>query len=173
MKQSSTEDKATKAAKPAKATTVKKAAPKKTAAKAVKAPKAVKKPALAGTGPTLATVAPTAAPEAKAAAPKVTPMVVTSAEPTLAPAEMRKEQLLDEVAKRSGAKRKDVKPIAEAMLEVLGEALGEARELNLKPLGKIKVARTKLVANGRVIQLRLRQSDMVIKELEDKAEAAE
>ena len=100
-------------------------------------------------------------------------MLVTTTAPALATEEIRKEHLLDEVAKRSGAKRKDVKPIVEAMLEVLGEALGEARDINLKPLGKIKVARTKQVANGRVINLRLRQSDMVIKELEDKAEAAE
>lgn len=159
----------------------KKAAPKTTKAKTPTS-RARAKPAASAkakaapksaTTPERARSAPTAAPEASAAAPKVTPVVVRAAEPTVAGPEMRKEQLLDEVAKRSGAKRKDVKPVVEAMLEVLGEALGDARELNLKPLGKVKVARTKLVANGRVIQLRLRQSDMVIKELEGKAEAAE
>ena len=86
---------------------------------------------------------------------------------------MRKEQLLDEVAKRTGAKRKDVKPIVESVLEIMGEAIGDGQELNLKPLGKVKIARTKLVANGRVINLRLRQSDMVIKELEAAKDAAE
>lgn len=169
---------ATKVAAPkkAKATTPKKATPKKSSAKKATPKTTAKTTALKGTGPEgtpKAAPAPLAAPEPVAAAPKVAPVLVTTAAPALATEEMRKEHLLDEVAKRSGAKRKDVKPIVEAMLEVLGEALGEARDVNLKPLGKIKVARTKLVANGRVINLRLRQSDMVIKELEDKAEAAE
>ena len=162
----------TTAPKKAKATAPKKATPKKTSAKKA-APKTVAKASsLKGTGPEVtpkAASAPLAAPEPVAAAAKVAPVLVTTTAPALATEEMRKEHLLDEVAKRSGAKRKDVKPIVEA----LGEALGEARDINLKPLGKIKVARTKQVANGRVINLRLRQSDMVIKELEDKAEAAE
>ena len=166
----------TTAPKKAKATAPKKATPKKTSAKKA-APKTVAKASsLKGTGPEVtpkAASAPLAALEPVAAAAKVAPVLVTTTAPALATEEMRKEHLLDEVAKRSGAKRKDVKPIVEAMLEVLGEALGEARDINLKPLGKIKVARTKQVANGRVINLRLRQSDMVIKELEDKAEAAE
>lgn len=150
------------AKKPAKAAT-KKTAAKKTTAKKVATKTAIKP----------ATDAPLAAPEPIAAAPKVAPVVVTSTAPVLTTQALRKEQLLDEVAKRSGAKRKDVKPIVEAALEVMGEAIGEGQELNLKPLGKVKIARTKQVANGRVINLRLRQSDMVIKELAEKKEAAE
>lgn len=150
---------------PRKASTPKKApgktaTAKTTAAKTTAAKKDVTAPA------------PVAAPEPTAAAPKVAPVVVTSAAPTVM-TEMRKEQLLDEVAKRSGAKRKDVKPIVEAALEVMGEALGDGQELNLKPLGKVKIARTKQVANGRVINLRLRQSIQVIKELDETKEAAE
>lgn len=140
---------------------------KKTPAKTTPTKSAATKPAAKKKAP-----APVAAPEPAAAAPMVAPHVVSSATPTVM-TEMRKEQLLDEVAKRSGAKRKDVKPIVEAALEVMGEALGEGQELNLKPLGKVKIARTKQVANGRVINLRLRQSIQVIKELEDSQEAAE
>ena len=153
-----------------------KSAPRKTAATAKStASKTAAKKAPAKSTATktdVAAPAPVAAPEPTAAAPKVAPVVVKSAAPTVM-TEMRKEQLLDEVAKRSGAKRKDVKPIVEAALEVMGEALGEGQELNLKPLGKVKIARTKQVANGRVINLRLRQSIQVIKELEDTQEAAE
>ena len=182
-------------AKPATPPKVKTASTKKPAAKKT-ASKAAKRPSASKTTPkTTVTTVTTAKTVAKSEETK-TPDVASTQNPQTAPLgapvealkipakaaaltpavisdEMRKEHLLDEVAKRSGAKRKDVKPIVEAMLEVLGEALGEARDVNLKPLGKIKVARTKQVANGRVIQLRLRQSDMVIKELEDKAEAAE
>lgn len=145
---------------PGKTATAKTTAAKTTAAKTTAAKKDVTAPA------------PVAAPEPTAAAPKVAPVVVTSAAPTVM-TEMRKEQLLDEVAKHSGAKRKDVKPIVEAALEVMGEALGDGQELNLKPLGKVKIARTKQVANGRVINLRLRQSIQVIKELDETKEAAE
>jgi DNA-binding protein HU-alpha len=122
--------------------------------------------------PRLAAIAPTPPSPAPC---EPAPSEPAPSEPALDPAqsEMRKEQLLDAVAARSGVKRKDVKPVVEAMLEVLGEALGDARELNLKPLGKLKVARIKRVANGRVIQLRLRQSDMVMKELQTAAQPAD
>ncbi len=163
---------ATKAAAASKTTTARKVAPKKATAKtAAKSP--VKVAAKKAAPEAAVNPAPLAAPSASAEALKVEPVVVQSSEPVVGLAEMRKEQLLDEVAKRTGAKRKDVKPVVEAVLEIMGEAIGEGQELNLKPLGKVKIARTKLVANGRVINLRLRQSDMVIKELEGAKEASE
>jgi nucleoid DNA-binding protein len=50
---------------------------------------------------------------------------------------MRKKELIDLVVERSGIKKKDAKPVIEAMLSVLGEALSDSRELNLLPMGKM------------------------------------
>lgn len=73
--------------------------------------------------------------------------------------ELRKKELLELVTARSGLKRKDVKPVVEAMLAVLGEALSEQREMQIKPLGKIKIQRAKEIKNGRMIILKLRQNN--------------
>ena len=59
---------------------------------------------------------------------------------------------------RSGVKKKDAKPVVEAMLAVLGEALADNRELNIQPLGKVKVRRAKQMPNGRVLVTKIRQS---------------
>jgi hypothetical protein len=45
------------------------------------------------------------------------------------------------------------------MLEILGEALADNRELNLTPMGKFKVSTEKVLANGRVIRMKARQSN--------------
>ena len=71
---------------------------------------------------------------------------------------MRKKELIDLVVERSGLKKKDAKPIIEATLAILGEALADTRELNLQPLGKIKVRREKLMLNGRLLVTKIRQS---------------
>ena len=67
-------------------------------------------------------------------------------------------QLLQLVADRVDLNKNKVKPVVEAMLEVLGEALAEGRELNLKPLGKVKINRQKEVGNARVTVAKIRQS---------------
>ena len=119
----------TTASKKAKATAPKKATPKKTSAKKA-APKTVAKASsLKGTGPEVtpkAASAPLAAPEPVAAAAKVAPVLVTTTAPALATEEMRKEHLLYEVAKRSGAKRKDVKPIVEAHCRSHARSVGRS-----------------------------------------------
>ena len=71
---------------------------------------------------------------------------------------MRKKELIDLVVERSGVKKKDAKPVIEATLAILGEGLAEHRELNLLPLGKIKVRREKVMPNGRVMVTKIRQS---------------
>lgn len=70
---------------------------------------------------------------------------------------LRKKELIDTVVERSGRKKKDVKPVVEAMLAVLGEALEDHRELNLQPLGKLKVRREKVMPNGRMLTAKIRQ----------------
>jgi len=70
---------------------------------------------------------------------------------------MRKKELTDLVVERSGMNKKDVKPIVEVTLAILGKALAEARELNLQPIGKVKVRCEKLMPNGRVLVTKIHQ----------------
>lgn len=72
--------------------------------------------------------------------------------------EMKKQELLKKVVELSGIKKKDAKPVVEAMLEVLGETLADGRGLNLQPFGKLKLNRTKETPNARIIVAKLRQS---------------
>jgi hypothetical protein len=55
-------------------------------------------------------------------------------------------------------KKRDAKPVIEAALDVLGEALADSRELILPPLGRFVVRKQRQTPNGRVITLKLRQS---------------
>lgn len=71
--------------------------------------------------------------------------------------DLRKKELIEMVVARSGAKKKDAKPVIEAMLAVLGETVASGRELNLQPFGKLKINRRETKANGRVVMCRLRQ----------------
>lgn len=112
--------------------------------------------------------APTAAPRAAKAsvakavtAAKPKPVVVTETTPVVADPAMKKKELIEAIVERSGIKKKDAKPVIEAMLDVLGKTLAEGRELNLQPLGKIKVNRTKDVQGGKVIIAKIRQSNRV------------
>lgn len=87
------------------------------------------------------------------------PTVVTSHAPDVAAPEMKKKDLIDAVVARSGIKKKDAKPVVEAMLAVLGEELGRGRELNLQPLGKMKINRIKQLAGARIVMCKLRQNE--------------
>ena len=76
----------------------------------------------------------------------------------MAEADLKKRELIDLVVERSGIKKKDAKPVVEAMLAVLGETIAGGRELNLQPLGKLRINRAEEKGNGRVIVCKLRQS---------------
>ncbi len=97
--------------------------------------------------------------EAPAPEPEVTPEVVAAdMEATIMPDEFKKKELVDLVVEKSGIKKKDAKPVVEAMLDILGAKLADDRELNLQPFGKIKVTRREDKENGRVFVCRVRQS---------------
>ena len=85
------------------------------------------------------------------------PSVVETLSPVVVSNELRKKELFELVVERSGMKKKLVKPVVEAMLAVLGDAFAEQREMNLPPLGKIKVQRGKELHDGRALVLKLRQ----------------
>jgi DNA-binding protein HU-alpha len=83
-------------------------------------------------------------------------------EPVVAEPELKKKELLDLIVARSGIKKKDAKPVVEAMLAVLGETVASGRELNLQPLGKLRINRTEIKENGKVIICKLRQSKAAV-----------
>jgi hypothetical protein len=107
---------------------------------------------------TTAKASSTATPPKPDAAQSITPVVVTENVAADAGPELKKQELLDKIVTRSEVKKKFAKPVVEAMLEVLGEALAEGRELNLQPLGKGKLNRTKETPNARIIIAKIRQS---------------
>lgn len=100
---------------------------------------------------------PAATPKADAAE-STTSVVVTENPAADASPELKKQELLDKVVTRTDVKKKLAKLVVEAVLEILGEALGEGRELNLQPLGKVKQNRTKDTADARIIIAKIRQS---------------
>lgn len=87
----------------------------------------------------------------------IAPTVVETLTPVVVSNELRKKELFELVVERSGMKKRDVKPVVEAMLAVLGDALAEQREMDLQPLGKLKVQRGKELSDGHALVLKLRQ----------------
>ncbi len=79
--------------------------------------------------------------------------------PILPQEDLRKKELIDAVVARSGIRKRDAKPAVEAALAILGEALAQGRELNLRPMGKLKVTRMKKGSHGQIIHARVRQPD--------------
>ncbi|SER01942.1 HU family DNA-binding protein [Thalassovita taeanensis] len=91
------------------------------------------------------------------------PVVVNNDIPVVLGMEMKKRELIELVVERAGVKKKDAKPAIEAMLQILGEALADSREMNLPPLGKIKINRIKQLSNAKVITCKLRRNDAAVK----------
>ncbi|MCR8825588.1 HU family DNA-binding protein [Pseudosulfitobacter koreensis] len=129
-----------------------------------------------------ATKAAAATTAARTSKPAKTPKPTHAADPTTGGAEpvvsgpmMRKKELIDAVVEASGVKKKDAKPVVEAMLEVLGTALSESRELNLHPLGSVKIRRANDMTKARVLTAKIRQRkpEVVAAEAAAKAEAAD
>ncbi|MFP7570733.1 HU family DNA-binding protein [Marivita sp. S2033] len=103
-----------------------------------------------------------------------TPEVVVNETPVITAPELRKKELIDTVVARSGIKKRDAKPVVEAMLAVLGETIAEGRELNLAPMGKMKITRMKKTSKAHVITTRLRRNEQVQDQSPDPlAQAAE
>ncbi len=71
---------------------------------------------------------------------------------------LKKQELIAQVVARSDVAKKYAKPVIEAMLAVLGDALSEGRDLNLQPMGKIKRKRVKDTEKARIIVANIRQS---------------
>ena len=98
----------------------------------------------------------------RASKPEVKPNPVAVSDVVVSQPELKKKELVDLVVVRSGIKKKDAKPVVEAMLAVLGETIASGRELNLQPFGKLRINRTADKENGNVIVCKLRQSKAAI-----------
>jgi nucleoid DNA-binding protein len=70
---------------------------------------------------------------------------------------MKKPELLDAVVARTNLKKRDVKPAVEAALAVIAETLRGGTDVNLPPLGKLRVVKSKDLDGGAaVLTLKLR-----------------
>jgi len=78
--------------------------------------------------------------------------------PALAAGLIKKQELMDRVVAETGMKKKDVKPVVEAMVEVMTKALVNGEEFQVPPLGKLKIQKVKEVPNAKIITLKLRHS---------------
>lgn len=83
-------------------------------------------------------------------------VVVGTVKAVVADAPIKKPELIDRVMAETGLKKKDVKPVVEAMLAVLGRALIAGEELTVPPLGKVMINRSKEVANATIVNIKLR-----------------
>ena len=71
---------------------------------------------------------------------------------------LRVKDLVDRVSNTGDFKKKDVRDIVEATLAELGAALEAGEVLNLPPFGKLKVGRSRDLANGSMMTLKLRRT---------------
>ncbi|MDF0600076.1 HU family DNA-binding protein [Psychromarinibacter sp. C21-152] len=82
---------------------------------------------------------------------------------------MGKRELVDRVVSASGIKKRAAKPVVEAMLKELGDALSRGETLNLQPFGKGIVKQLKDLDNAEVVELRLRRSKLAVQAAETQA----
>lgn len=81
---------------------------------------------------------------------------------------IKKPDLLDQVVARTNLKKRDVKPAVEAALAVIEEALRDGAEMNLPPLGKLRVVKAKPLQNGaQILTLKLRTPKNAAAAVED------
>ena len=86
------------------------------------------------------------------------PEVVSEMTAVVAGPDLKKPELLQLVAERAEMPKNKVKPIVEAMLAVVGEAIAQERGLNLQPLGKLKLMRSRDAGSATVTVAKIRQS---------------
>ena len=67
------------------------------------------------------------------------------------------KEIIDRVVSAASLKKKDVKPVVEATLKAIGDALAAGEALILPPLGRLRVSRSKDMVNGAMLTLRLKR----------------
>jgi hypothetical protein len=71
---------------------------------------------------------------------------------------LQKKALVDAVAAASGVKKRTVKPVVDAVLAEIGAALSAGNGLNLPPLGRVGINRTRGNDRADVMILKLKRS---------------
>lgn len=98
------------------------------------------------------TASPKVAPVTKKVLGETAPVEVVAKSP-----ELKKNELIDRIIAKNGMKRKEVKPIVETMLAVMGEAIESGENLNLQPMGKLVIKKKKDLPNATVSICRIRR----------------
>lgn len=115
---------------------------------------ATTKAAPAKAKPVAKTTTKTATAQAVDVAPKAT--IVENVAAVVSGLPIKKPELIDGVVNETGMKKKDVKPVVEAMLAVLARTLSDGEEIKAPPMGKLMIKRVKDLPNAKVLTLKLR-----------------
>lgn len=70
---------------------------------------------------------------------------------------LQKRQLMAHVVRRTGLRNSDVKPVVEATLAELGDAIASGMTLALPPLGRARISRRLDSSGAEIITQRLRR----------------
>ncbi|MEM6727530.1 MAG: HU family DNA-binding protein [Pseudomonadota bacterium] len=100
--------------------------------------------AAAAKGVTTTTSAPAATPDAAAAPRDVKPA-------------LRRKQLIEQVADASGMKKPQVRAVVDETLRILGETLAKGDQMNIEPLGKLRVMRERDLPGSHVYTCKVRR----------------
>ena len=94
------------------------------------------------------------------AAMTVNPSVIDRPVPMIVGPDIRKKEIIEEVVLRTGLKKRDVKPVIDSLLAVMGEALSEGREMVLPPFGRLKAHKQKTTLKKKIFFAKVHQNVM-------------
>ncbi len=89
-----------------------------------------------------------------ASAPQLT--VVQPASAVVAGPMFKMKDIVDKASVKSGVNKKDTRAAVEAAVEAMFEALAAGAEMNLPPMGRMKVVKEKATPNGKVLTVKVR-----------------
>ncbi|TNF13082.1 MAG: hypothetical protein EP320_10110 [Rhodobacteraceae bacterium] len=93
-------------------------------------------------------------------APKSAASLTPASQPAPAPDPviiLRKKSFVERVMVEGGVRKGEARQMTEAVLKVLGEALSEGEELNIPPLGKLKINRQFEKNGDEILVVKLRR----------------
>lgn len=70
---------------------------------------------------------------------------------------LKKRELYELVSTRSGLAKNKIRPVVDAMIDVLGETIAQGRGMNLPPMGRVMIKRSKDGPNARISIVKVRQ----------------
>lgn len=94
----------------------------------------------------------------KPAEPKVTVADSVGADEAVGAGPLKLKELIEAVVERTGQRKGEARTAVQAALAVMGEALAEGTEVNLPPLGKMKINRSKPTPRGQMMMIKLVQN---------------